>query len=335
MIKFTCPNCGKGFKIADGHAGKKARCSKCGGVFVIPQTQQIANLLIPTRPTEPGEPEGPKLTFIDVPTEPAAPSEAPEEPDEAEPFSDYVGVPLLGSVRREPEPPPERTLPWPIDIFLFPLGIMPIFLVIMLAVLPNVVRILLIASGTFILIFFVFGFIIVLSLYVYAFWYFSSSVRHSAEGAIRAPHSVIDTPGVWEMFVEFFRAVIVLLFFFLPMMIYLGRTESFDGVFWLLFGLGVFLFPMGLLAITVLNSFTGLNPVFVVGSILSTLLPYCFIVVIYFGIGWLFTAIGHYWNDYREMFFISVAGIYYLMLVAGHLLGRFYFRYEKRLNWDA
>jgi len=28
-------------------------------------------------------------------------------------------------------------------------------------------------------------------------------------------------------------------------------------------------------------------------------------------------------------------GFYYLLLVAGHLLGRFYFRYQDKLNWDA
>jgi hypothetical protein len=92
---------------------------------------------------------------------------------------------------------------------------------------------------------------------------------------------------------------------------------------------------MGLLAITVLDSFSGLNPIFVIASIFSTLIPYCPLVGIYFGLGWILTRIGPLWRESRILAYASIAGFYYLLLVAGHLLGRFYFRYQEKLNWEV
>jgi hypothetical protein len=41
------------------------------------------------------------------------------------------------------------------------------------------------------------------------------------------------------------------------------------------------------------------------------------------------------WRENRVLAYASIAGIFYLMLVAGHLLGRFYFRHEQKLNWEV
>ena len=304
--------------------------------MTIPETQKVADLLNP--PAQAGAEQcggRPPLTFLDTPLKAEAATEPAGQPDEfAEPLP-YTDAPLLGSRRSEPEPPPERKLPWFIDIFLFPVSLLSVAILVLCLAVPPTVCIMLVASGSFILITFWFGLITVMLLYVYAFWYFSASVRQSAEGQLRAPNSVIDAPGLWEMFWQFFRAIMCLLFFFLPMMIYLGHTQSFDTIFWVLFGLGVFLFPMGLLAITVLDSLSGLNPVFLIGSILSTLVPYCPLVAIYFGLGWMLTRIGSVWLKSKILAYVCIAGFYYLLLVAGHLLGRFYFRYQEKLNWDV
>jgi fluoride ion exporter CrcB/FEX len=111
--------------------------------------------------------------------------------------------------------------------------------------------------------------------------------------------------------------------------------QTFDTIFWLLFALGVFMFPMGLLAVNVLDSFAGLNPVLIIAAALNTLLPYSCIVAIFFCIGFLLTMIAPFLRDAKELFSISIAGIYYLLLVAGHLLGRFYFKYQEKLSWDG
>jgi len=35
-IAVTCPKCSASFKAKDEHAGKKAKCPKCGGPIVVP-----------------------------------------------------------------------------------------------------------------------------------------------------------------------------------------------------------------------------------------------------------------------------------------------------------
>jgi DNA-directed RNA polymerase subunit RPC12/RpoP len=37
-IHFSC-TCGKGFRAAEGAAGKRVRCPKCGSIIVVPQSQ--------------------------------------------------------------------------------------------------------------------------------------------------------------------------------------------------------------------------------------------------------------------------------------------------------
>ena len=54
-----------------------------------------------------------------------------------------------------------------------------------------------------------------------------------------------------------------------------------------------------------------------------------------FGLGWMLTRIGSVWLRSKILAYVCIAGFYYLLLVAGHLLGRFYFRYQEKLNWDV
>lgn len=325
-------------KIPEDRAGKKGRCPKCKNIIFIPDSQIVADLLTPDPAAEirgPAEPGPYKLTFLDAPQKTAPQDEPTEDNDESDSALAYAQAPLLGSVRSEAEPPPQRKLPWIIDIFLFPMSPLSLVVLLLCLTVPILVRILLFACGPFMPIALPFAWITVIILYLYAFWYFSASIAHSAEGQIRAPSAAIDAPGFWDMLLNVFRAIICLLCFFFPMIFYLGRTQTFDTIFWLLFALGVFMFPMGLLAVNVLDSFAGLNPVRIVRSALNTLLPYSCIVAIFFGIGFLFTLAGPFWSEVREMFYISIAGIFYLLLVAGHLLGRFYFKYQEKLSWDT
>ncbi len=338
FIRFACTFCGQKIRVTAAHAGKKVKCPKCKNAIVVPETQIIADLLTPNPAVDTGEAkEKSPLTFLDTPQKarPATePTDTAERYGDSDPALQDQNMLLLGYRRSEPKPPPERKLFWVIDIFLYPTSPLSLALIALCLTVPLIVRILLLASGPFILITFWFGWIIVIMLYVYAFWYFSTSIRQSAEGQLRAPSAVTDVPGLREMFGQLFRAIVCLLFFFLPMIVYYRRTQTIDTVFWLLFGLGVFLFPMGLLAIIVLDSFTGLNPIFLIGSISSAFLPYCCLVAIYFGLGWLLVRIGPLWKESRELAYISIAGIFYLLLVAGHLLGRFFFRYQEKLNWN-
>ena len=42
-IRCRCPSCGASFRVADKHAGKKIKCSKCAGVMSIPRGEQPAD----------------------------------------------------------------------------------------------------------------------------------------------------------------------------------------------------------------------------------------------------------------------------------------------------
>src|SRR5882724_11077084 len=42
MIAFSCPKCGKSFRVADEHAGRSAHCKACGTNLTIPSPQMPA-----------------------------------------------------------------------------------------------------------------------------------------------------------------------------------------------------------------------------------------------------------------------------------------------------
>jgi len=218
MITFSCGNCGKKLRVPDSYGGKKGKCPRCGRTITIPETQKVADLLnAPAPGLEEQETRPYKLTFLDTPEKTPKAVEPADEPDQGDTDLPYTEVPLVGSLRREPESLPKRRLPWVIDILLFPTSILALVVTVLVLIVPIVVRIFLLASGSFILITFWFGWIVVILLYLYAFWYFCESVRQSAEGKIRAPSAVTDVPGLWDMLWQFFRAIVSLLFFFLPM----------------------------------------------------------------------------------------------------------------------
>jgi hypothetical protein len=94
---------------------------------------------------------------------------------------------------------------------------------------------------------------------------------------------------------------------------------------------------MGLLAVSLFDSFSGLNPILIIGSIFSTFFRYFGIVLVFY-IPIVFIvasliAFPRLMLGLRGLVFRFVCG--YLLLVAGHLLGRFYYRNEEKLYWDV
>lgn len=102
---------------------------------------------------------------------------------------------------------------------------------------------------------------------------------------------------------------------------------------------------MGILAIVIFDSVRGLNPALIIRSIASTFLPYCGLVVLFYGLGVLFVIgiigsllAGTTMRSILSLILMPIfmlVGFIWLLLVAGHLLGRFYWRYEERLNWNV
>jgi len=95
---------------------------------------------------------------------------------------------------------------------------------------------------------------------------------------------------------------------------------------------------MVLLAVVWFDSYSGLNPVLIVGSMLRTFVPYVGIVLLLGAAALLFVQMGLGLNGFRRLppllFMLRLVQLYLLFVAAG-LLGGFYRRYQRRLNWDT
>jgi len=229
----------------------------------------------------------------------------------------------------------ERRLPWLIDIFLYPFSVpglkslaifigVPLLIDILWTILPIQL------SCLFGLVTIVINIVI----FFYIYWYFTECVRDSADGGVRAPEGVGSTPGFMGMFWQTVNVIGCLAIFFTPFVLYMLFAKRADIIFWLLLIYAVFLLPMGLLAVIMFDSAIGLNPRLLVRSISSTFFPYCGIVLLFVTpvvlIGMLYTEV----QESRLWSFIIRSIVTYLALVGAHILGRFYWRYQEKFNWN-
>ena len=175
------------------------------------------------------------------------------------------------------------------------------------------------------------------------FWYITECVRDSAAGRIRAPEA-FATSGLGEMYTQWLHIVGCYLVFFGPVGFYYFWFQRMDILFWSLLAYGIFFFPMGLLACVMFDSIRGLNPVLLFSSIFSTFIQYSGLVLlvacIILAAG---TIIGIAETEGVRQFSIAMLvleGIFslfilYIVFVVAHLLGRFYFKYRDKLNWEV
>jgi hypothetical protein len=249
------------------------------------------------------------------------------------------------TAEQEPELVAERKLPWIFDIFLYPIsstGLSILGMVVVIRFLLRlVVRFLGEASQEFLpcLAFFGLmwgiGILVRIVLYLYLYWYLCECIRESAAGGIRAPEIVGRSPGLGDFFSQVFKTSGCFLLFPAPAFLYFLKTGETDTIFWCLTVNALFFFPMSLLAVVMFESWWGLNPIMLISSIFSTLLPYGAMIVVFAAAG-IFIAgkAPEPWESIGSTFILWCAGIY-LAMIAAHLLGWFYHRYEQELNWDV
>jgi hypothetical protein len=190
-------------------------------------------------------------------------------------------------------------------------------------------------------------------LYGYLLFYLSSCVIASAKDERFAPDITFeDTPHFLDLLGRLFLIFGCTLLSFAPVILYVfyfylwptvrlfwGRSPEpadwrADPVYWLLYGFGDFLYPMFILAVAMFNSAVALNPVLIISSIISTLVPYCALALLFFGIGLLINYLVGIMNGWVPAFFVWGV-VVYLMFIASYILGRFFRRYEDRLNWEV
>jgi len=343
-IVLHCGNCGLKISVPRIHAGRKGRCPKCKSPIAIPAVKKPVQKQKQDNPDDTSERlvgNDAGLTLLEVPEELKLKDEPIVESGTAEPAIEQGFEEDYASQRR---------LPWPIDILLYPVsqgGLCTIGVVIFLKFLTDIATVLLaccICVGG------ILGFIAqIVFVYSYIYWYFSECIRDSAAGGLRAPEILGNMPGLGDMIWQFFRLLACFAFFLGPVAFYYGYTIfskiEMDGViFWSLLTYGVFFFPMGTLAVVMFDSVNGLNPVLIIRSIGSTLVRYCLLVVLFYSLTVLFIFLRT-----RMIIILPRSGIIsmiistyilfifsmYALLIIGHLLGRFYYKYQDELNWEV
>jgi len=122
-----------------------------------------------------------------------------------------------------------------------------------------------------------------------------------------------------------------------PALVYLIYGGGTDTIFWTLYGVGGFVFPMALLAVVMYESLRGLNPFLLLRSIARTpiqylfLVPLCYILCLMFPLAYSFILNKQYWH----FSYVLQAVAFYQALIMAHLLGRFHFKNDERLYWDT
>lgn len=327
VIKFRCKNCGQKIHVPKIHAGKKGKCPKCKSVIVVvPEAADKEPIAAQSKPD---------VKEINSKTSDLDPAlfDIPPKSVSDETLDDLLGLEEKTEID-EAEQTGQRKLPWFIDIFLYPISTPGLIILAIITVVPlsiNIVAGLLGPLGFFVSIP---GIVINIVIGLYMYWYFCECIRDSAGGGVRAPDVLVSAPSLGDMFWQVLKIVGCLAFFFLPAFIYSQCVKRTDTIFWSLLGYGVFFFPMGLLALIMFDSLTGLNPALLIGSIFSTFFPYCGLVLIFCGA----VLITKKLPDVQEsliLSFVLYCVFIYLMMVASHLLGRFYWRYQEKLNWEV
>ena len=237
----------------------------------------------------------------------------------------------------EPLPADENMPPWFIDIFLYPFNLAGVAHLIGLWLLlflfcPLVIALLGLGIEYIPVVYF-------LSV-AYTLYYFAECIRDSAGGSRRAPdlRASPAKPDRWDYISQLLVMVGSIAACFSPVAVYYIVTERSDLIYWLILACGGFFFPMVLLAVVLFDSFNALNPILIIGSIFRTLPPYCGMVLFFYAGALLFMKIDSPVNRFRLLpvvpFLIKGMQLYMIFVAVG-LLGRFYRRFEKKLNWEV
>lgn len=356
MIEFSCDNCGRKIGVKDQLAGKRGKCPGCHGPVVVPEKTILVNFKCDNcgegisapaaRAGREGKcprcrhtlviPAAHNLTFLDVPEQYKLQDQQASRPAPSEEFFEQQQ-----QSEEQAESDGRRKLPWIIDIFLYPTstpGLTHLGIFIGIPFLIHLIRQLL---GPLAIILLFPSFIINILLGFYMCWYFAECVRDSAAGRIRAPQAFADT-DLGSMFEQWLYLIACYAIFALPAILYVNYTNKTDRIFWALVAYGVFFFPMGLLAVVMFDSSSAFNPFLWISSIFKTFFQYCGLVLLVAGIVLAFSfllGLGRPQEAKETSIVTEILGavfsclLLYMVFVVAHLLGRFYWRYEEKLNW--
>jgi len=336
MIKFNCKKCGQKLSVPETYAGKKGKCPRCENIIVVPEIQTTDSAIEQTN-----------LGIADLGTknftDNAILQDAIEKDKTKDELFGLCSVPEKSTEYEqgpEEEPsddtelPAERKLPWCIDIFLYPICVPCLVTIGIVIIIPLLINLAIGLLGPFGILAIVPGMFINFVISMYFLWYLAECIRDSAEGGIRAPETLANAPSLGELFGQWFRLLMCMLIFAGPFGYYYIKTGRIDTIFWSLLALAVFFLPIGLLAVILFDSLRGLNPLLLIISVFRTHFIYCALVVILWAVAlsviFILKMLSSIWVVFLSGYFVM-----YILFIVAHLLGRFYWRYQEKLNWDV
>jgi len=339
MIRFSCKNCGQKLKIDETFEGKKIRCPKCKNAITVPKAQPPKPAQAQKASKKDSKITGYELTLLDAPNDKVQTQAISQSLNSIQQNQTELEQ---ESTTEETEIPGKRTLPWIIDIFLYPVSQSGLINLAIFVGAPFIIRIIQILLGPFALAVAFPGFIIKILVGLYAIWYIAECVRDSAKGGVRAPMAFASA-DIGEMFSQSLSLGACYILFFGPVFFYSLYTHKTDIVYWLLLVYAVQFFPIGLLAVIMFNSSAAFNPILWLISILRTFFRYCGLVLLTGTILLVIKAIRGIEPQGTQLSGVSTlllgAILYgftlYVTLITAHLLGRFYWQCKDRLNWGV
>jgi hypothetical protein len=92
---------------------------------------------------------------------------------------------------------------------------------------------------------------------------------------------------------------------------------------------------MSLLAFVMFDSLSALNPLLLIGSVWSTFFQYIGLLVFSYSVGALVPLTVYFLHGYWITFHLAEFAAFYLMMISAHLIGRFFWKYQEKLNWEV
>jgi hypothetical protein len=299
MIRFECPSCNAHIRVPEAHAGKHGKCPKCRQRVTVPVPDTQDDFL--------------RLEPLDIPAAPEVPVDLPFS-DKSEASKDLVAAPAG-----------QRSHPWPIDIFMYPMNLAGLIHLGILVGIPLLVGLILMILGPLARLIWIIPLCIGIAVKLYYCWYLSECVNDSASGGTRTPDA-FSSADMSEQFSLAIHLIATYAMFAGPAFFYHLFLHKMDALFWWLAAYGVVMFPMGLLAMVMYQDSSALNPFKIILAIVKCLVPYTGLVMLLAGVLGLFMLLSH----------IPILGGFlsvYGSFILAHLLGRFYWKNQARIGW--
>ncbi len=326
FVRFNCENCGYKSTVSESYAGKNIRCPNCYYIIFISKAESTSTTQTSSRYSDYDS------SLLNIQEQNILKHKQ---------MTEYIASEQAGESEEEEEPPKEtdpaalRKAPWLIDIFLYPFnksGLKHLAIFILVPQLLNIIEGMLPSLLAFV--FSVAGFFVQIIIFLYIYWYLVECVRESADGWVRAPLGFGGLPTLRDMFGQVVNIIGCFAVFLGPFVLYRITAGKMNIISWFLLGFAVFLYPMALLSVLMHDSGHGLNFRTFTKSISKTFYPYLGLIILFLVPILLIRKIPAQEQEspFSNIIFRSV--IIYAAFIGAHLLGRFYWRYQEKLNWD-